>query len=61
MQKKTWVGLNKSQTKHTEMRHLFSGLEMATDTVANVTKSVWLATRSFQAVAKLASSSILTM
>ena len=31
-----------------------SGLEMATDTVANVTKMVRLATRSFQAVDQLA-------
>ena len=37
-----------------------TGLEMATDTVANATKMVHLATRSFQAVAKLATSSKLT-
>ena len=37
-----------------------AGLEMATDTVANETKVVRLATRSFQAVAKLATSSKLT-
>ena len=34
-----------------------AGLNMANDTVANATKMVRLATRSFQAVAKLATSS----
>ena len=38
----------------------FAGLEMATDAVANATKMVHRATRSFQAVAKLAASSKLT-
>ena len=34
-----------------------SGLEMATDTVANATKMIWMPTRSFQAVAKVVTSS----
>ena len=38
-----------------------AGLEMATDTVTNATKMVQLATRSFQAVAELATSSKLTI
>ena len=37
--------------------HFHAGLEMATDTVNNATKMVPLPTRSFQAVAKLATSS----
>ena len=39
------------------MRTLYAGLEMATNTVANATKMVRLATKSFQAVAKLVTSS----
>ena len=35
----------------------YAGLEMATNTVANMTKMVRMATRSFQAVAKLVTSS----
>ena len=37
-----------------------TGLEMVTDTVTNATKRIQLATRSFQAVAKLVTSSKLT-
>ena len=42
------------------IQRIISGLKMATDTVTNVTKMVWLATISFQAVGKLATSSKLT-